>query len=335
MFSFAKKIIGLLLAIMVIIAVGKFLIFSTYTEDKKYGDVFRDKYQVFSIDMPKSLEFAGEKVPLSDFEVYERMDRELLVNTYWQSQTLLMHKRANRWLPIIIPILRQNGIPEDFKYLPLVETGFLQATSPAGAVGFWQFVENTAQYYGLEINNEVDERYNVQKSTIAACNYIKDLKDKLGSWTMAAAAYNMGLSNAQKQVQKQKTVNYYDLLLNTETSRYIFRVLAIKEIIEHPEKYGYIFRDKDLYMQIPTYTVLVDTPVSNLTDFAISMHVNYKILKTFNPWLRESFLTNAEKKTYYIELPKEGYKNLAPFENDMNPIKGSKEERNILQEHRE
>lgn len=308
-----KKYILVLGFFSLFIGVFRFFIYSSFTEDTKYKEAFEDKYQIFSIEVPKSLSFSEEAVPLEDIEVFERMDRELLVNTYWQSQTLLMHKRANRWFPIIEPILRQQGVPADFKYLPLVETGFLQATSPAGAVGFWQFLPGTAIEYGLEVNNEIDERYNVYKSTIAACHFLKELRSKLGSWTMAAAAYNMGLSNASKQMQKQKASNFYDLVLNAETSRYIFRILAIKEIIEHPNKYGYYFRQKDLYNLIPTYTVQIDTPVKDFADFAIALNINYKILKNYNPWLRESFLTNKDKKAYYIEIPKEGFKSHSPY----------------------
>jgi hypothetical protein len=242
------------------------------------------------------------------------MDRELLINTYWQTQTILVHKRANRWFPVIDPILKRNGIPEDFKYIPVIETGFLNLTSPAGAVGFWQFMENTAKEYGLEVNAQVDERYHVEKSTQAACDYFNKLYRQLGNWTLVAAAYNMGLTGVRTQIARQRTSNYYDLVLNQETSRYIFRIVAMKEIMENPDEYGYRVRKKDMYPQIPTYSVKVDTAISDIALFAMRLKVNYKIVKTFNPWLREAYLENKESKPYYIQIPKAGALDKSPFE---------------------
>lgn len=307
-----KYLFSLLLIGVVLIIVSIFT-FSTRVEDDQYKQDFESKYQVFSIGIPEYLNFAGEKMPLNDFEVYERMDRELLINTYWQTQTLLTHKRSNRWFPLIEPILKQNGVPADFKYIPVIETGFMNLTSPAGAVGFWQFMEGTAKELGLEINSQVDERYHVEKSTRAACKYFNRLYKELGSWTLVAAAYNMGLSGLKSQMKKQKATNYYDLLLNDETSRYVFRLLAIKEVFEHPEQYGYRIRKKDMYSTIPTYLVKVDTPVIDFVDFAQKMNVSYKTLKVFNPWLRDTCLANPGNKMYYIQLPKGEYKSSSSY----------------------
>lgn len=261
-------------------------------------------FSVFSVQIPREVNFAGEPVPLGIIDVYERLDRELLVNTYWQSQTFLFHKRAYKYFPIIEPILKKYGIPDDFKYLALVESGFTNIVSPAGATGFWQLMEATATDKGLEINEEVDERYHIEKSTEAACKYILEAYKQLNSWTLVAASYNMGIGGISGQLERQKVKNYYDLLLNEETSRYVFRALAVKLIITDPKKYGYYITTKDVYKPVITYTVAVDTGITDLATFAASQGVNYKILKIFNPWLRKNFLTNAEHKKYMITLPK-------------------------------
>ncbi|SDR86252.1 lytic transglycosylase domain-containing protein [Gramella sp. MAR_2010_147] len=266
-----------------------------------------DSYKIMSLPMPEDLEFASEEVPLNDPDVFERMDRELLVNTYWQSNALLLMKRANKFFPVIEPILKEEGIPDDFKYLAVIESGLTQAVSPAKAVGFWQILEGTGKEYGLEINGNVDERYHIEKSTRVAADYLKKAKARFGSWTLAAASYNAGQYGVDKQLERQKVGDYYDLLLGEETGRYVFRILALKEIMNHPEKYGFSFTNKDLYKHIPVEKVKVDTVVNDFPDFAEKFHINYKILKVHNPWLRDDHLKNASRKTYYIDIPEEGY----------------------------
>jgi len=253
------------------------------------------------------LNFAGEPVPIENPDIYERMDRELLVNTYWQSNALLLIKRAHKYFPVIEPILKEYGIPDDFKYLAVIESGLTQAVSPAGAVGFWQIMEGTGKDYQLEINDNVDERYNIEKSTRVACEYLKKSKENFGSWTMAAAAYNAGNTGVLRQLERQEVSNYYDLLLGEETGRYVFRILALKEILKHPQKYGFDFSEDQLYKNIPTYTVKVETSVENFATFAQKYNINYKILKLHNPWLREANLSNAKGKMYHIEIPEKGY----------------------------
>lgn len=270
--------------------------------DKVVGD-----YNIYAVPLPETITFAGEAVPLDDPDIRERMDRELLVNTYWQSNGLLLLKRAHKYFPIIEPILAANGVPDDFKYLAIAESGLDMVVSPAGATGFWQFMRETGKNYGLEVNNNVDERYHIEKSTQAACQYLKDSKEKFGSWTLAAAAYNAGNRGITRQQERQKTTNYYDLLLNRETSRYVFRILALKEILSQPYKYGFNFSADDLYEAVPTYTVEVDYPVADFADFAKEHGINYKILKLHNPWLREAHLNNKSKKLYEIKIPEEGY----------------------------
>lgn len=267
-------------------------------------DKGQSRYNVYAIDLPTKLDFAGERVPIEIPDVYERLDREFLVNTYWQSNGLLLIKRSNKYFPIIEPILKRNGVPDDFKYLALIESGLLDVVSPSGASGFWQFMKAAAIEHGLEVNNSVDERYHLEKATQAACDYLNKAKASTGSWTMAAAAYNAGVAGMKNQMTAQQTTDYYDLWLNSETSRYVFRILAVKEIMKNPAKYGFNFETKHLYNEVPTYNVKVDTSIENLTDFAKKYNITYKELKIHNSWLRDRKLENKTGKTYYIKIPK-------------------------------
>ncbi len=264
---------------------------------------FPQEYRIISPEVPKEIDFAGEPVPLHKYDVYERFDREIIVNTYWHSSTIFGIKRANRWFPEIEKILKENGIPDDFKYLALIESGFENLISPAGAVGFWQFTEGAAKKYGLEINDEVDERYNAEKSTIAATMYLKDSYKVYNSWTLSAATYNAGMWGIERQIVKQKENDYYDLLFSAETMRYVFRILAMKQIFSNPKKYGFDIKEDQLYSVIKTKDVKVNYRIENLADFAKSQGINYKILKYFNPWLRGNSLTNKSGKTYTIKIP--------------------------------
>lgn len=270
-------------------------------------------YNVYALPIPEKMNFAGEPVPLKNPDIRERLDRELLVNVYWQSNGLLLIKRAHKYFPLIEPILKKNGVPDDFKYLALAESGLEQVVSPAGATGFWQIMEGTGEEYGLEINDNIDERYHIEKSTKVACEYLKEAKAELGSWTLAAAAYNAGMYGIENQQERQGTyTGYYDLLLGPETSRYVFRILALKEILENPHAYGFNFEKNDLYTLVPTKKVKVDTSVADFGNFAKTFDINYKILKIHNPWLRETELENTEGKTYQIKIPKDGYYSLKP-----------------------
>ena len=277
-------------------------------DDKEQSDrQVADEYNIKAIDIPADLNFAGEKVPFSDPEIMERVDREFLVNTYWQSNALLLIKRANKYFPIIEPILAKNGIPDDFKYLAVAESGLTNVVSPAGATGFWQIMRATGKEYGLEVNKNVDERYNLEKSTQVACEYLKKWKERFGTWTLTAAAYNAGPNGIQKYMDIQKADNYYDLLLGEETGRYVFRIMAIKEILSNPENYGFQFEEEDLYVQVPTFEVQVDSAVTSWADFAKQYDLSYKVLKRHNPWLRQPHLDNSSGKSYVIEIPKKGY----------------------------
>jgi len=218
-----------------------------------------------------------------------------------------MFKRATKYFPVIEPILKKHGIPDDFKYLAVIESGLTNAVSPAGAKGVWQIMPKTGREFGLEVNNNVDERYNLELATEVACDYLKTAKEKLGSWTLAAASYNAGMAGVSNRLKDQNVKDYYDLLLGEETGRYMFRIVALKEILNNPAKYGFNFRHKDLYKTIPTYKVAVDTAVTDFVAFSEGFGINYKILKLHNPWFREPHLNNKSRKQYFIEIPKDGY----------------------------
>jgi membrane-bound lytic murein transglycosylase D len=268
---------------------------------------FNGRYAVYALQLPDNLSFAGEPVPLNDRDIRERFDRELLINTYWQSQTLVFIKKATRYFPLIDTIIARYNIPEDFRYLPLAESGLLNTVSPKNAVGFWQFTTETARQYGLEVNKDVDERYNLDKATNAACRYLLDSYHLYRSWTLAAASYNMGRSSINRQLKRQKANNYYDLILNEETARYLLRIIAIKTILEDPGKYGFHYRPEDLYPVIKIKEINVDSTIPDLADFAFQQGINYKILKIFNPWLRDISLPDASHRAYSIKIPVEGY----------------------------
>ena len=284
-----------------------FLLFSYPTkklsEDKLHQKQFNEKYNIFAISKPANMNFCGEKVDLKSEDIWERMDKELLKNIYWQSNTMLYLKRANKFFPIIEPILKANNIPDDFKYLAVIESGLEDVISPSGAAGFWQILKSTAKEYGLEVNLAIDERYNLEKSTKVACEYLREAFEKFGSWTMAAASYNKGQNGISRLIEKQGTNNYYNLHLNSETSRYVFRIIAVKEILENPKQYGFIYREKDLYVMPKYKTIEIDATISDLADFATANGTNYKLLKQLNPWLRNTSLPDKSRRKYILKIP--------------------------------
>ena len=274
--------------------------------------ITENERRIYSPPIPDTLEFCGERVPLEDFDVRERIDREFLVNTYWHSAMLLYIKRANRWFPLIEQILKKNGVPDDFKFMAVAESGLTNVVSPDGATGFWQLMEAAAKKYGLEINNEVDERYNVAKSTQAACDYLKEAHARFGTWTLTAASYNNGVNGIENQIGRQQTKNYYNMYLNDETYRFVARIVSIKEIFKNPHKYGFYFSQSDLYPRFDTYEVKINYQVKDFAQFAKNYGINYKILKIFNPWLRDNFLKNKNRKSYTLELPQKGEVKIEP-----------------------
>ncbi len=308
-----RKGAKLFLYLVIIVAVSvlaEFVFTTAYSGDKDdpVSGIENEVYTVQGVPIPEEVTFAGEPLPLDLFDVKEALDRELLSNVYFHSQTIRLIKLANRYFPQIEPVLKKNLVPDDFKYMAVAESGLSQAVSPAKAVGFWQLLKGTAGDYGLTVNSEVDERYHVGKSTEVACRYLIDSYKKYGNWTMTAASYNVGRRGVDRQVERQKKENYYDLLLNEETARYLFRVVAFKMIFEDPAAYGFNLNDADLYPEIPVYSVEVDSAVADFADFAADHQTNYKILKYLNPWLRDNKLTNSGRKKYEILLPEEGYR---------------------------
>lgn len=288
-----KKIIVLL---GVVLVSGVF-VFSTTTPKKENVHVL----------YPMQMEFAGEPVPYFINDVKERLDREMITNINFHTNTTLVIKRANKVFPVIEPILKQYGVPDDFKYLAVIESSLVNAVSPAGARGIWQFMPETAKEKGMEVTDQVDERYHLEKSTVAACKYLLEAKNKFGDWTLAAASYNGGMAGITRRLQEQEVANFYDLLLTEETSRYVFRILALKEIMQNPAKYGFSMPNEVLYQSIPVKKIEIDSTITNLATFAKSQGINYKILKIHNPWLRDKKLINKTGKKYELEIPISGY----------------------------
>jgi len=262
-----------------------------------------DKYEIQALELPENLNLAGERVPTERQHIRERMDRELLVNTYWQSNGLLLLKRANKYFPILEPLLKEYGLPDDFKYLAVAESALIDETSSVGAAGMWHFMKNTGKEYGLEINQNVDERYHIEKSTKVAAQYLIKAKERFGSWTLAAAAYNAGNYGVSRRLEAQGVTSYYDAFLPNETERYVLRIIALKEVLSNPRKYGFKFEEKDLYTMEKTRTIKVDSAITNIALFAKNFGLNYKELKLHNPWLRQNKLNNRSQKVYEIKIP--------------------------------
>lgn len=323
----SKKSIYLLSAFSLLTIATIFLCYTDKSQDndKQYNEAFTAHNQAYAIAIPDKMDFAGEEVSLDLFYVREGLDKELLVNAYWHSNTIQLLKRAARYFPVIEPILKKNNVPDDFKYVALIESGLLNVVSPSNASGFWQFLDKTARQYGLEVTEQVDERYHVAKSTEAACKYLKAAHAQYSNWTLSAASYNAGQGRISREWERQKTRDYYDLYLNAETTRYIYRILAIKLICENPARYGFYLRNKDLYPPIATYSITIDTSITDLVNFAAQNKVNYRILKEFNPWLRTDQLKVLPGKSYRIDLPEENsiyYSKMLKQIKDPDVIKG-------------
>ena len=261
----------------------------------------RDSIRLFEI--PEELDFAGESVPLAVGDVFERLEREIYVNAYWESNLILLLKRSKKYLPKIESLLKENGIPDDFKYLAIAESGLMNVGSPAGARGFWQILESTGKEYGLEISEDVDERYHLEKATVAASRYFKKAHSKFGDWTSVAASYNMGQSGFAKRQEEQLHRNYYELYLNDETSRYLFRILAFKVIFENPQAFGYHLEEKDYYQDPKLKAIQVSEDIKDLPKWAKGQGSSFKNLKLYNPWLRDRNLKVRRGKVYEIRLP--------------------------------
>ncbi len=292
------------IAVSVLCASVVFLLFlAAHKSETISADEGDKNLTVVSWSVPGEVTFAGESMPLDNYDTRESLDRELNATAFRHASTLLTIKRAGRYFPEIEKILKENNIPDDFKYLACAESDLANVISPAGATGFWQIMQGTGKEYGMTINSEIDERYSLEKSTQFACAFFRKAYEKYGSWTMAAASYNNGMNGLSDQVEIQKENNYYDLLLNEETARYIFRIVALKLVMTTPEEYGLTVIESDIYKPVPYYEVSVDTTVKSFENFSRHFDTNYKILKSLNPWLRKPFLTNTTGKEYVIRVP--------------------------------
>ena len=302
---YTTRFAGTLLPVIVLAAV---FFMSGFFSDKntlKPGSTENNLFPAF-FTLPENVDFAGERLPLENFDTRENLEREIIMTAFRHGSTIMIIKRAPRYFPLIEKILNENGIPDDFKYIAVAESELSNMVSPAGAVGFWQIMANTGKEHGLEINNEIDERYNIEKSTLVACDYFRKSYERYGSWTLAAASYNGGRNAIDEQISIQKQNNYYDLLLAEETARYIFRIVAYKLIMNDPKAYGFDISKENLYPPLRYHEVKVDTAITDFARFAACFGTNYKILKFHNPWLRKPYLTKKSGKTYLIKIPDEG-----------------------------
>ena len=292
---------GLILGFVLALPISTSIVDANTVDEKAVVSSLPQIIEPISLD--REFEFAGEKMP-NNFDTRERLDRELSVNAYWHSSTLLNIKSAYRFFPTIERILAENGIPDDFKFLAVAESNLRNVTSHASAKGFWQFRKLAAKEFKLEVNDEVDERYHIEKATQAACEYLKQLYNRFGSWSNAAAAYNIGPSNFSRILKSQGEDSFYDLNLTDETSRYVFRLIAIKEIIAQPHKYGFYLDDFEKYKPLDDYfEVVVKESIPSWGDFAKKHNTTYRMLKVYNPWLIDNKLT-VIKNTYVIKVPK-------------------------------
>lgn len=301
-----KKLAIAAIVLAVIAIAGEAFIFATRkdsSDDETLRRAIMADYRVYAPPMPDTLSFCGEQVPMNIYYVRESLDRELLANMYWQSNMLLYLKRAGRCFPVIEPILKRNGVPDDMKYLCVIESGLTNATSAAKAQGYWQFIKATGERYGLEISDEIDMRNDLEASTEAACRYLKSLYAKFGSWSAAAAAYNCGENGLQRRFELESVDSYYDVRLNRETARYVYRILAVKSIFKNPQGYGFFVRRCDLYPELPYREVTLSGRDVDLYQFARQNDCSYKMLREMNPWITSEKLKNKAGKTYTLRLP--------------------------------
>ena len=297
-----------------------YIFLKTFVYKPSFNDVSytNNNFYVLSLSLPKNLNFCGEKIPSNDIEIKNDLDREFFNNSYWKSNSLILFNKAQRWFPYIEPILKEEGVPDDFKYLAVIESHLSNVKSPAGAVGFWQLVPSTAYNYGLEVSDNIDERYNVEKSTRAACAHIKDAHVLFKNWTLAAAAYNLGIGGIQRALRVQKTNNYHDLLLNTETGSFVYRILAYKTLFSNPSHFGIKKRKWNYFQKIPVKVYRIDSTVTNLESLAKKIKYSVATIRQFNPWLLKNFINNQAKKTYEIVVPRNIKIDYSAFLSDMN-----------------
>jgi len=314
--TYLKKIFVSLGAFIFLILLLKITTFTPTSFSKDYSN---SNFKVLGLNLPPNLQFAGERVPQNDYEIKESLEKEFFNNKSWKRSSLALFLKAQKWFPVIEPILKKEGIPDDFKYVAVIESHLTNVVSPMGAAGFWQLMPNTAQNYGLIVNNEVDERYDVEKATRAACQHFKDAYKYFDNWTLSAAAYNVGIGGIQNALKKQNTSNYYDLLLNKETGSFVYRILAFKTLLSNPEHFGVNNKIKKVGGLPPYKTVKIDSSITNLNAFAKHLETNVITLKTFNSWLIGDKLTNPDKNVFIFKIPKNKNVDLSVYFNDVFP----------------
>ncbi len=330
-----KKIVNIFIYLL-LVGIISYLVYRDYINPTPIENTeIIVTYGVPELVIPDTVMFAGERVPLEIPDVRERLDRELHVNTFWHSNTIFLLKRGNRWLPEIKAELEKRGVPSDLMYLAVIESDLQNKISPSNAVGFWQLLKGTAKDFKLEVTNEVDERYHPLKATTAAAKYLSKAHQKFGTWTNAAASYNIGRRGLQRNLNKQGVTSYYDLLLVEETSRYVFRAIAIKMIFENPEKYGFNFSDAHLYHKEELQKIEITSSISNLRAWAFENNINYKQLKRYNPWLRKNSLIVRNGKTYIFQIPAHGKSPMSQVDTTANMVSSDTVETDIRELPRE
>ena len=293
------------------------VLFFKKTNADNYPSYQNNNFSVFGLNIPRNLSFCEEKIPTNDYALKDNLEKEFFKNKQWKNNAGYLFSKAQKWFPYIEPILKQEGVPDDFKYVAVIESHLSNAVSPAGAAGFWQLVPSTGRHYGLIVNDEIDERLNVEKSTHAACKLIKYAYSIFKNWTLAAAAYNLGVGGIQNALAKQKSNNYYDLLLNRETGSFIYRILAYKTLFANPENLGLKKKSLKYYSKVPVKTVKVDSAIVNLNHFAKAVKSNIALVKLFNPWLLGDKLTNPDKHVYEFKIPKQGNADYSAYYADL------------------
>ena len=315
--SYKQEYYKIILLLVIFLLVRIIMGYYFYKAKENYPAYRNNNFNVFGLNIPRNLDFCGENIPINDYAIKENLDAEFFSNRYWKSSASFFFGKAQKWFPYIEPILKREGVPDDFKYVAVIESHLTNATSPMGAAGFWQLVPGTAVNYGLIVNNNVDERLDVEKSTTAACKLIKEAFRIFKNWTLAAAAYNLGIGGIQNELTKQKSNNYFDLMLNKETGSFVYRILAYKTLFANPEHFGIQKRTLKYFNKIPVKIFKVDSSITDLKYFAKTINSNVQIIKLFNPWLLGDKLINTDKHIFEFKIPKKNNGDYSAYYNDL------------------
>jgi membrane-bound lytic murein transglycosylase D len=314
---FRKNYSRIILSLVALILLQLIVFYFKNGFGDNYASYQNNNFSVFGLNIPRNLSFCDEKIPTNDYALKDNLEKEFFKNKQWKNNAGYLFSKAQKWFPYIEPILKKEGVPDDFKYVAVIESHLSNAVSPAGAAGFWQLVPTTARHYGLIVNDDVDERLEVEKSTHAACKLIKYAYSIFKNWTLSAAAYNLGVGGIQNALAKQKSDNYYDLLLNHETGSFIYRILAYKTLFANPENLGLKKKSLKYYPKVPVKIIKVDSSIISLNHFAKSVKCNIALLKLFNPWLLGDKLNNPDKHIYEFKIPKKSDADYSSYYTDL------------------